>query len=158
MDIILFSESKSDCFFPFMVLILPQFLTFRRIIKHESDIGSCLFTPRGAAYWNPPFLPMRFPKGQSREILYPQTFMNSFNKHLTCITCVQGTVLETEDKSLNKIHVDPRPHGTHILTQQSAINEVIKTKGEPVDSLNCGLYQTVINTVEKITERGHSEC
>lgn len=84
--------------------------------------------------------------------------MNSFNKHLTCITCVQGTVPETEDKSLNKIHVDPCPHGAHILAWQSTINEVIKTKGETVDSLNCELYQVVISTVEKITERGHREC
>lgn len=44
-----------------------------------------------------------------------QTFTNSFHKYLISISYVQVTVLETKDKSVNKIYEDAFSHETHIL-------------------------------------------
>lgn len=47
--------------------------------------------------------------------LSSQTFINLFSIYLTSISYVQVTVLETEDKSVNKIHKDLYPLGADIL-------------------------------------------
>lgn len=52
--------------------------------------------------------------------------MNPFNKYITSITYVQGTVLKTKGKSMNKIHKDPYHHGANILEGQRAIGEIMK--------------------------------
>lgn len=68
---------------------------------------------------------MAFLRGGVGGILYLQRCTNSFNKYLTSITYIQGIVLETEDKSVNRIHKDPCRHGANILGWQRAISEII---------------------------------
>ena len=100
---------------------------FRTITHCGEWCGHGLSAPGGAdAEASPPAHGVF--QGPSWESLYLQTLIKSFNKHLARITHVQGTVLETGDKSGNKMHEHPFPYGAHIVEEQRIIYKAKEVK------------------------------